>query len=330
MTFTHSKTHYMIGSESTYGTEVATSTVVGTVRNVNPSSSWELFEVRGAGDGMEVQDFLRTRFNSSHSVVIEMHDFTILRHLVGPLSGAGSSGDPYLITEADQVGTTSSTDILPFSAELGSVAASDDVDTYTGCLVRSVGLQADIGQVLVGTFDVLSQGITSSTSATSYTPLTTTPFHLTSGVFSYGATPSSVSGIRSANITYTNRYAVYGDFNTTLISQPILTKREISWSVTCVMTSTIATTLRDDFYGQANTPITGASDIVVPDTAEISLVFDEGSSTGDKDATIHIDHCVVESINKPISVGTEDVVLVTFNGRATTSKSNVFVSWFTN
>jgi len=328
--FQSQQTHIMIGSESAFGTEVATTTKVGTLRTWTPRNAWEILEVRGAGDGREVQSYLRTRYTCGGSLVLQLHDFAILAHCVGPKSGSGTSGAPYVITEADHTGVTSATQIVPFSMEVGSEATADDVDTYTGCFINDFSLQMDLGSALVGTFNIVAQKVTSSTTATSYTPLTTTPFIMNSGKFSWGATPTQVTGIRSATISYNNSLYVFGDWGTPLISMPETGARKIGWSVTCVMTASVGTAVRDEFYGQANSPVTNAGDMDFATNNEIAIVFDEGDSTGEKDATVALDGCVIENVSKPIDINSEDLVLVTFTGRATTSKTNQFVTWFVN
>jgi len=328
--YTHEKTALLIGVESTYGTEVSTTTKVGTIRSIAPNLSWAVSPVQGAGDGREVQSFVRTRFNARIGIVVELHDFSILRHAVGPLSGDGSSGDPYIITEADTVGTDTSTDITPFSAEVGSEGSTEDVDTYTGCVIDNFTLDFVLGEPVVGSFEIITQKVTSSTSKTSYSPLTTKPFYFHSGTFKWGTTPSSVSKVRSVRITYRNNLIVYGDWGTPLIAQPEAGKREILWSATLVMTDSVASSLRDDFYGQSNSPVTAPGSMPFTSNNELHIVLDEGSSSGDKDATIQLDHCIIESISKPIDIGSGDLVLVTFTGRAATSKSDEFVTWYTN
>jgi len=328
--FFHHKTQYQIGIESTYGTEATTTTNVGTVRSIAPTRAWDVLEIQGVGDGREVQDYMRSRFNGGHEVVIEMHDFNILRHAVGPKAGAGTEGDRFTITEADFTGISASANITPFSAEIASVSSADNVDTYTGNIINDFTLTFALGQAVFGRFNVIGQSVTSSTTASSYTSLTSQPFIMNSGTFKWGATPSQVVGIRTLTITYDNRLFITGDWGTPLIVIPETGKRVISWVLTTVMTDSIATTLRDDFYGQANTPVTAPADMVFDANNEIEVDLDEGSATGNKDALIRLDHCIIESIAKPIDIGTEDLVLVTFTGRATTSKSDVFAEYWTN
>jgi len=334
MVWTHIKTALQSGDETTWGTEVTTNTVIGTVKSYTPDSRWDIYEVRGAGDGREAQNFVKTRFSCRPTIVYEVHEFSFLKHAIGPRDGDGSTGDPYTLTEADYTGTTADTNIIPASIECGSVGSSDDVDTYTGCFIDSFTLDATLGGVLTCTANLICKSVTSSTSATAYTPPTTHPWVMTSeGTFKWGDTPSSVSGVRSVSITYNNNMIVYGDWNTIFISMPIAGERNITWSATVVMSSTVATTLRDDFYGQANSPVDDEGEAEPEADKELHLIFSQGSSSGDKKAEIYLDQCMIESISKPITMGTGDVVLVTFSGRAKTSgktgASNVFAKWWT-
>ena len=328
--WTHIKTALQSGSESAYGTEVATSTAVGTVKSFTPNNRWDVYEIRGAGDGREVKNFVKTRYSCRPTIVYEVHEFGFLRYAIGPLSGAGSTADPYILTEADVTGVTAATHIIPCSLECGSDAASDDVDTYTGCFIDSFTLDAALGGVLTCTANMICQKTTSSTSATAYTSPTTHPWVMSvEGSFKWGATPSAVSGVRNVSITYNNNMMVYGDWNTNLISMPEAGIREISFAASVVMSSTIATTLRDDFYGQANSPVDGAGNAEPTANLELHVLFSSGDASSDRKAEIKLDHCMIDSISKPIAIGTGDVVLLNITGRSKTSHTNKFVTWWT-
>lgn len=332
--YDHVQTSLMVKTETTWGTPVVPDTKVGTIKTFTPKRSWEVYEVQGAGDGREVQNYVKTRFNCGASLTAEMHDLAFLQYGVGVLAGSGTSGSPYTITEADFTGVTAGTNILPFSMACSSEGgATDDVDTYTGCRISKFTISGEIGKPLMGNFDIVAKTLTSSTSSLSYTPYTTTPLMISAGgTFKWGATPTAVSLIRNVSITYDNNYRIFGDFNSIYIVDPQSGKRKITFSVTVVMTSTIATTLRDDFYGASNTPSLQTTGEFTADK-EIEVAIDEGASSTNRRNYLWLDQCIIDDIQKPISVDDTDMVLMTFTGRAKTGgktgSSNVFATWWT-
>lgn len=334
MAWTHLKTAIQYGAESVYGTEVATTTAIGTVKSFTPDNRWDVYEVRGIGDGREIQNFVKTRFSARPVIVFEVHNWDFLKHAIGPIAGAGTTASHYTLTEADYTGVTANTHIIPFSMECGSAGATDDVDTYTGCFIDSFTLDMTFGGVVTCTANIIAQSVTSSTTATAYTSPTTHPWVMAhEGTFKWGSTPSAVTGVRDVSITYNNNMIVYGDWNTIKISMPEAGERTISFSATLVMSSTIATTLRDNFYGQANTPIDTAVTAEPTADYELWIELSQGTSSTNRNATIFLNQCMIDSISKPINVGAGDVVLVTVTGRAKTSgctaSANVFVDWYT-
>ena len=325
--YQHQKTSVWKGDETTWGTPVTVDTLIGTVTNVNPSPRWTKLDIRGVGDGREVSSFVKTQFTVGASLSYQMHDFLFLKHAVGPLSGDGDDESPYIITEADHTGITAATNIIPFTLEVGSDSTVDDVDKYTGCFINDFTLNFSLGGVAECTANIVAKSMTSGTSLQAYTAPTTQPLVMSEGTFKYDATPTAVAGIRSATVSYNNNLIIMGEWNTLFIVQPETGPRVISWSVTCVMTNTVAAAMRDDFYGQANTPVTDSA--VFAADMELEIALDEGAVAGDRRSYIRLDQCIIESMNKPINIGNNDLVLITFNGRAKTSKTNKFAEWET-
>lgn len=333
--FQHEHTHIMYAAETTWGTPVTVSKKIGTIKSFTPRKSWDVYEVQGAGDGREVQNYLKTRLNVGGTLAAELHEFEFLKHAVGPLAGLGTTASPYTITEADHTGVASSTDIIPFTLEVGSESTADDVDKYEGCHINTFTLDFTLGAPVMLTADFVAENVVSSTSATTYTALTTKPLMSTAMTFKWGQTPSALSStpLRNVTITYNNNLKVFGDWSTMLILQPQTGKRRITWSATMVMTASAATALRDDFYGQANSPLTGASQSEFESNNEIEVAVDEGATSGLRRNYCYLDQCIIEEIQKPISIDNTDLVLVTFVGRAKTGgktgSSNVFLTWWT-
>lgn len=328
MAYTPLKTAIWSGAEGTWGTAATIDTKLGTIKSFVGNQSWEVMEIAGCGDGREVQNHLRTRFNVRPVVTFEVHNFDFLRHAIGPRAGAGTTASKYTITEADTYGVTAISDIIPMTIEVAGDDATDDVDKYRGCFIDEFELSGNLGGVLTATINCIGKDILSSTTATAYTPLTTYPYTMTGeGTFKYDTTPTAISGMRSFSIRMKNNSIVYGDWNTVFIIQPLTGERRYTFSTTVVMSSTMATQIRDKFYGQANSPIDDEPEFAAD--AELHAIFSQGSSSGDRNAEIKLDQCIIENISKPINYGSGDAVLLTFSGRAKTALSNVFVTYWT-
>lgn len=329
--FQPQQTRVQYGDETVYGTPVAVTKKFGTVRTFTPRKSWEVLPIRGVGDGRETQNYLRTRLNVGGTLVHEIHDWEYLKFAVGPFAGAGTSGDPFTVTEADFTGVASSTEIIPFTLEVGSEAGvTDNVDTYSGCHINTVTLDFVLGQAALSTSEIVAKDVVSSTSATAYTALTTHPWVTVDGSFLWGQTPSAETLLRSASITYANNFIIFGDWATNRIEQPETGERLITWRAQLVMTASLATTMRDDFYGQANTPVDGPGSSEFESDNELHVILDEGGGSGDRHAEVKLDQCIISDIQRPIDIGAGDLVLVTFVGNAKTSKGDILATYHVN
>lgn len=314
----------MYGVESTYGTAATRNTSLGVVTSIAPTITNNNIVIRGIGQGRDVVNIMPGPLDVALSINTQVWDFDILKAFIGPLTGAGSSGNKYTITEANNVGTTTSTDIVPLSIEVLSNESTDDVDVYEGCIGQSFSLNMTQGAPLIGTFNFICEDVTSSTSATAYTPTSTAPYIFTGATFKWGASPSTVAKVESAVINYSNNLYVYRSLGSRFINQPEATDRDYTFSVTAIMTDAIATSLRDDAYGQANSPADGAGGEFT--SRSLHLTFSDGASG--KQADIKLANCIIEDISKPVG-STRELVKVTFTGRAKTANSNVFVEWWT-
>jgi hypothetical protein len=126
---------------------------------------------------------------------------------------------------------------------------------------------------------------------------------------------------------------IYRSLGSRFIEQPEMGRRLYDFSVTVKMTDTIATTLRDDFYGQANSFSAGNDPSTITANDEIALTFVEGSgATGDKTMVVELDQCAIGSMSKAVPVG-QGLVEVTFTGFAKSGKpdstDNVFLRYWT-
>jgi len=322
------RTEIQYGGETTYGTEAATTQEIGKVTNFTPTNNNNLIYSRGMGEGRDVSNTMWGNYDCGGSVEWEVHDFAFLKHWIGPQSGAGSDGDPYLLTEDDIVGVTTN-DIQAFSLEANyQNTSSDDTDTYTGCVGNSFTLNGSIGSVLTCSADFVAQKVTSSTTGTVYTPVTTNPWIMVQSTIKWGSAPTTVAGIQSFSISYANNLIVNRSATSRFISIPVAGLRDYKFTLLVKMESAIATTLRDDFYGQSNIPIAGTADANPTANLEFKIEFTEGSSSADRNAYVWLDQCSIDDIGKPVAIGGELVVLEV-SGTAKTGRSNAPISWWT-
>lgn len=322
------RTEIQYGGESTYGTEVATTQEIGKVSKFTPTHNNNLMHIQGLGEGRDVTHSLYGVYDCGFDIEWEVSDFAFLKHWIGPQTGSGNTSSPYILTENDYVGLNTST-IQCFSMEVNHQdLATDDTDTYTGCVGNNFSLSGQIGSTLKCKASGVARSVTSSTTGTAYTAITTNPWIMAQGTWSWGTGPSAVAGIQSFTVDYSNSLIISRDIDSRFIAMPIAGIRSYKFSIVVKMTSTIATTFRDVFYGQANSPVTGvASASVIPDY-ELKILFSEGSSAGNRNAYLWLDACSIDSISKDISVG-GDVVALTISGTAQTGRSNVPISWWT-
>ena len=112
--------------------------------------------------------------------------------------------------------------------------------------------------------------------------------------------------------------------------EAVLGVRRYDWSLVVKMTNTLATTMRNDFYGQANEPNLGVSD-AEPTVRDLILDFAEGAVSGDRKAQILISDNSIDGISKPIDLGQELVeVTITGHGRkGTTDTVNKTIKYWT-
>lgn len=313
----------MYGTETTYGTAVTRATNLGVVTSVNPTITNNNILIRGIGQGRDVVNIMPGPLDITLGLTLQVWDFNIFKSFIGPLTGAGSAGDKYTLTEANNVGVTSSTDIVPISIEVQSNESTDDVDVYEGCVGDSFTLTATVGAPLIANLNFRCEDITSSGTITSYSATTTAPHIFTGGVFKWGATPTTVAKVESVVLNYSNNLYVYRALGNRQIQQPEATERDYTFTATMIMTDTVATTLRDDFYGQANSPADGLGGEFT--SRLLYLQFSDGASG--KNADMKFSGVLIDTMSKPVPT-TKELVKVTFSGRMKSGESNIFCTWW--
>ncbi|MFW6312037.1 MAG: phage tail tube protein, partial [Nanoarchaeota archaeon] len=144
-------TKVQYGGETTYGTETSSYNELFLVQSCNLTSNNNLIQSRGLGEGFNVKKALYGIFSASGDITQDLYDFTFLRHWIGALSGAGTLGDKYTLTEATRVNPSSSATYLqPFSIEKlnDTETSTNAVEVGLGCVGTDFSMTTSIGQTL--------------------------------------------------------------------------------------------------------------------------------------------------------------------------------------
>jgi len=315
------------GQTSAYGTAATPDTVLARVQSFNPINENGFVYDRGLNNMNPVATYLGP-WNSGGQIVFSVTSFDFLKHWVGPKSGAGTAGDKYLLTEATDI-EVNTTSLQPFTAEFANTYENtDSVESHIGCVGTDFTLSGSIGSKLECTANFVSRESTFLTgSPTSYTPVTDSAFVMINGTWKWGATPTSLSGVRSFRISYTG--GVITDtrsLDSRFIGIPVLGQRSYKFSFDILMTSGLSSTLIKDFYGTASSPLTvadGSTSTSPTSGLEFSIDFINGNNY----ASINLDECSIDRISKPQNIGGGAVVL-TIEGTAREGKNNVPISWW--
>ena len=314
---------------------------IGQVTNFSSTRTDAVQRMLGIGEGRNETHYSYGNVDISGTmdwnVLSQMNStigsLSLFKYAIGKSQGSGTTADPYEIVELDEIGYSAS-NIYTFAIwAQNEGGATDDVDLFEGCTIKSFSLNATQGDLLKASMDWVGKKVTSSTSiSTAYSAPTDNIWTFTQGNLKWGATPSSISLVTSFSLTYSNNLMTYRAIGDRFIQQPEMGKRTYDFTITCKMTDTIATTLRDDLYGQANSFVAGSDPSELTANDELWLEFEEGDSSGDKRMRVELDQCALTTMSKPISVGS-GLVEVTFTGFAKSGKADggdtVFMRYWT-
>ena len=333
VTFKGFNTRIQYVSETAYGTcAAAVDTVIsGKIKNFNPEMNNNFYRTQGLGEGRNETQTLLGAFDCKWTMELEVGtDFAFFKYLIGSRIGSGTTAAPYYLEEADIMKYAAPAPLLTsFKMEVGSEAGTtDDVDTYYGNIINRATFNFAIGKPLTASIEGFAKTVLSSTTATGYTANTDKVFMFQQGSFSFDAT---VSRVQSGSITVDNGYdpEENREMGSRFIAEPQPNERKYDWTVVVKMTDTIATTLRDYFYGQANSPSTGVTD-AEPTSYAVILQFTEGAVSGDNIGKILISDNFIDRISKPVAVGGGYVEMtITGHGRKGTTDTinKPFIWW---
>ena len=126
------------GAETSFGAGATPTTAIqGKVTNFTPNFNNNMIVSRGVGDGRNVTSYVYGNFSANGSVAWEPSDngWDFLVHAIGTRTGAGTSGDPYDLNEADLV-VYSGTGIKSCAIAYNTDVSSDVEGVITGVLVN--------------------------------------------------------------------------------------------------------------------------------------------------------------------------------------------------
>ncbi len=311
--------------ETSYGTTGTGSANVikGRLQSVNIEKSNSTIRLAGLGEGRNQEFHGYGNFEGTWSMDFHPADFEFLKYGIGTKSGDGNTLSPYIIEETTDLDSTTLT--------INSLDTVSDKETLTGCMINTIGIDLNLGQPVSVSLEGFYQKPTNATTTTSFTKDTTKPWIFSQGTFKWN--DSAVARVQSISIKINNQYNPDDgrQIGSRFIEDVAPGIRTYDWTAVVKMTDTIATTLRDHFYGTTNTPNTGVAD-AEPTFYDLKLELSEGSASGDRNAVISIEDASIIDISKPITIS-DNVVELTINGTAkrgeTSSTKNIPIKWWT-
>ena len=313
------------GAETSFGAGATPTTAIqGKVTNFTPNFNNNMIVSRGVGDGRNVTSYVYGNFSANGSVAWEPTDngFDFLVHSIGTRSGAGTSGDPYLLNEADTV-VYSGTGIKSCAMAYNTDASSDVEGTVTGVLINDFTVNFAVGAKVTATANWIGKTVTFDTSPGSITADTGNPWVGQQATLKWGSTPTAETRVQNASITMSNNWVETRSLGSRFTTEPAPGERRYNFTVTTKLNSSQLTTMRDDFLGQANSPVSGTG------TAVTNLELKLELASGSKGAYIWLDKCQLFTMSDPIPLG-GGWREVTFTGEAQEGKSNAPIAWWTS
>lgn len=336
VTYRGYRTSVLYDEETSYGAGATPATAVkGKIQSVNIEKGNNIIRTVGLGEGRNETFHGWGNFEGTWSMEYELAAFDFLQFAIGAMAGSGTAIAPYYLEEKEFMDYTAgaANGMKSFGLYVGSndvTGGTHDRESLVGCIINTVGFTLNVGETLKCSLEGFFKSVTSSTTSTDATSDTTKPWIFAQGNFKWNGNP--VGRVTSATININNNFdpEVGRQLGSRTVEAAEPGLRKYEWTITVKMTDTVATTLRDHFYGQANSPHAGA-DTAEPTLYALILDLTEGSSVGDRSAQILLSDNSINSISKPIDLGS-NIVELTINGQAkkgTTDTVNKPVKWWT-
>jgi len=330
VTYRGYKTTVQYGAETAYGSGATPNTAIeGKIQTLTINKVNNLQRTMGLGEGRNETFVGWGNFEVTWSMEYDVASFEFLQFAFSPVAGSGTTAAPYYLQESDYSGYTS-TYTRSFAFEIASLGSTNEVETVSGCVINTIGLSLSLNDKLKASLEGFGRTVTNGTSATAFTASTTKPWIFSQGNFNWNS--SNVARVTSATINISNGYDpdIGRQIGSRFPEAQELGPRKYDFVLTVKMTDTVATTLRDHFLGQANSPNLGVLS-AEPTFYEAIFVLSEGSATGNRNAQIKLSDCSINDISKPVNIG-ENIVELTINGsakRGTTDTVNKPFKWWT-
>ena len=314
VTYRGYKTAIQYGAESAYGTGgTPTVAIEGKVQTLTINENNNLIRTTGLGEGRNETFVGLGNFEVTWSMEYVLSSFEFLQFAFSPVGGSGTTAAPYYLEESDYTGYTS-TYCKSFAMEVASLGSTNAVETISGCVINTVGFGLSVGEALKVSLEGFGRAPVNGTTATTFTPNTTKPWIFSQGNFTWNG--STVARVTSATININNSIdpEVGRQLGSRFVEAAEFGLRKYDFVLTVKMTDTIATTMRDHFYGIANTPALG---VLLAENAlyAVTFILSEGATTGKRNAGIYLTNCAINDISKPINIG-DNIVELTINGTA--------------
>ena len=336
VTYRGYRTSVLYDEETSYGVGAVPATAIkGKISTFTITQNNSLIRTVGLGEGRNETFVGWGNYEGTWSMEYELASFEFLQFAVGAMAGTGEAVTPYYLEEKSYMNYTAGADsgLKTFGVYVGSDDKSGGThnrDSLVGCCINTVGLTLNVGETLKCSVEGFFRTVVSSDTTTAATADSTAPWIFAQGAFKWNG--SAVARVTSANITINNNFVaeVGRQLGSRFVEAAEPGLRKYDWTITVKMTDTIATTLRDNFYGIVNTPSTGVLS-AEPTLYAIILNLSEGAGAGDRNAQILLSDCSINDISKPISIS-DNIVELTINGAAkigTTLTVNKPIKWWT-
>jgi len=339
VTYRGYKTVVVYDEETGYGTGATPATAIkGKISTLTINKSNSLIRTVGLGEGRNETFVGFGNFEGTWSAEYEVGAFDFLQFGIGSMAGAGTAIAPYYLQEEDFMDYTAGADegLKSFGLIVNGLDISGGThnkDELSGCIINTMGFNLTLGATLKCSLEGFYKTVTSSTAVTAFTADTTKPWIFAQGAFKWNT--SAVGRVTSATININNNFdpEVGRELGSRFVAAAEPGLRKYDWTITVKMTDTVATTLRDHFYGQADSPSQGVAS-AEPTLYALILDFSEGATTGLRNAEILLSDCSINDISKPINIG-DNLVELTINGAAkkgtteTTDTTNRPIKWWT-
>ena len=330
VTYRGYRTAIQYAAESAYGTGTPTTAVEGKIQTLTINKVNNLIRTTGLGEGRNETFVAFGNFEVTWSMEYELASFEFLQFAFSPVGGSGSTAAPYYLEEADYIGYTSGL-MKTFAMEIASLGSTNEVEKMVGGVINTVGFGLNVGESLKCSLEGFAKTVSNGTVATAYTASTTKPWIFSQGNFKWNA--SVVARVTSATINVNNNIdpEVGRQIGSRFPEAMEFGLRKYDFVLTVKMTDTVATTLRDAFFGQANTPNLGVAS-AEPTFYEVIFELSEGATSGLRNAQIKLSNCAINDISKPINIG-DNIVELTINGTAksgTLDTTNRPIKWWTS